>query len=149
MSLLQDFKVYSREDEEKLNAFCEEHGITRCCDEFYFDLNGVHYRISRFKIKISDTSGRGGIPKAKFRFQTDTVYFQAKRNMVRLIYNSLVAGYSEEDIKKELERRQAKSKVPPPPKVEPEPLPPGDEEEEVYEEPISKSDLISDLLRRR
>ena len=141
MSRLQDFRVYSREDEAKLNAFCKEHNITRCGDEFYFDLDGVQYRISRYKIQATDPKVVHGIPKPKPLYQKQTIYFQAKRNMVRLIYNSLVAGYSEEDIKKELERRKAKAKIPPPPKEE---TPPGVEEVQHQ----VKTDIISDLLKR-
>lgn len=144
---MQDFKVYSREDEDKLNAFCKEHNITRNNDEFYFELEGVQYRISRYSIGMSSTQTRGLKNPKKFSYQKPTVYFKAKRNMVRLIYNSLVAGYSEKEIREELARRNAKkAKV----------TPPGSNSKS---EPVVQyqstpsvntgSDIINDLLKRR
>ena len=140
---LQDFKVYSKEDEDKLNAFCKEHNIQRNNDEFYFELNNVQYRISRYSIVSSSTQSRGLKNPNRFKFQKPTIYFKAKRNMVRLIYNSLVAGYSEEEIKNELVRRNAKKSKPTPPVSKPERV--------IQSTPSvnTGSDLINDLLKRR
>lgn len=159
-----DWRVYTEEDENDLNAFCEEHGITRIADEFYFTHNNIKYRISRYAIKITDPEKRHIVVQR--RAETPTIQFKAKRSLVKAIWKAVVSGHTEEEIREALEKRGAEQpktlKVKAPrgrPKKKKEPVAQPSVGEELKQstvcqikQPVKKptqQDLINSLLRRR
>ena len=129
---MKGYRVYSQEEEDKLNEFCKEHNIKRSGDEFMFEINHRRYRISRYAIKVSDTNKNAyKVAKAK---PMSIVYIKAKRSEVIDIYNSIVENGKYIPIKKE-----PKNPTPPP-------------HEEVHHEESSRekqNSLINNLLNYR
>lgn len=84
-----------RLENEKVDKFCEDHNITRVGQEFYFELFGLSFRISRFGPKVS-----GAISlKEKLLClenqsvdKSDVIHIKgAKKDIIR-IYTDLVNG---------------------------------------------------------
>lgn len=115
------YQVYSKQDEDELNKYCLENHIKRVKDEFYFELNGQKYRISRYSVTVSNSSS---IPSfVSERAKNPTVYIKGKRSEVKQIYESIKDGSyfkkKEEEVKvKEAEIVEEAAKPDPHDKVE-------------------------------
>lgn len=90
---LDQFRVYSKEDEQRLNQFCKDNQITRNQDEFYFEIDEQKYRISRYTVKVSKESI---IQLGAFKMHKPTIYIKAKRSEVERIYKTLKWGTEKE-----------------------------------------------------
>ena len=97
-------KAQAKEFAAKMNeidAFCEEHSIRASLsnDSYYFNLNGIHYRVSNHTIEASNSHAYNALgeqvrdlyhPEGR---EENTVYITAGKTRIIEIYNDLEAGY--------------------------------------------------------
>ena len=155
-----------RLENEKIDKFCTEHNITRVGQEFYFELFGLSFRISRFGPKVS-----GAISlKEKLLClenqsvdKSDVIHIKgAKKDIIR-IYTDLVNGIeldydgsrvNGEPIEPEVKPAKAQPTV-----FEKQPVAAVPDEPKVQEEPkttiqyqdrtAERNKALNDLFKRR
>lgn len=98
-------KAAKKEFAAKMNEienFCAAHGISASLsqDSYYFNFNGVNYRISNHSVEASNRGAFDeltGEQKREFYHQTGkddkTIYIHAGKTRIIEIYNDIVAGY--------------------------------------------------------
>lgn len=87
------YRVYSDAEEEHLNTFCQENHITRNGDEYYFEIRGQKYRISRYVVKASKELV---FKSGSYSEHKPMIYIKARRADVERIYLTLKNGTEEE-----------------------------------------------------
>lgn len=87
---------------QEINEFCIENGISQSLrgDSYYFNLNGVNYRVSNHTIEASNKKAFNQYgeqirdvyhPNGR---DADTVYITASKTRIIEIYNDIKNGYS-------------------------------------------------------
>ena len=85
----------------RIKEFCDNNGISysKTCDSYYFQINGVNYRVSNHTIETSNFRAYDEFGN-KIRDlyhpdgrEEDTVYITASKTRIIDIYNDLKAGY--------------------------------------------------------
>lgn len=77
---------------EEIDKFCAENEISRSytSDSYYFEINGINYRISNHSIEASNLHSNGAYHNDGRR--DDTIYIHASKTRIIEIYNALKAG---------------------------------------------------------
>ena len=95
-------KIFAQKMEE-IDAFCAANGISASAsnDSYYFNLNGVNYRVSNHTIEASNAHAYDKITGQQIRplyhssyREEDTIYIHASKTRIIDIYNDLKAGYA-------------------------------------------------------
>ena len=86
----REFAVLMSEIEE----FCYENGISQSLssDSYYFELNGIRYRVSNHSVEASYRNSGGKWHEGGR--EADAVYIHASKTRIMDIYNDLKCGYS-------------------------------------------------------
>lgn len=98
-------KTAAKEFADKMNEiekFCKENGISSSNnkDSYYFELNGINYRVSNHSIEASNRAAYNELTGEKKRElyhdterNSETIYIHASKTRIIDIYNDLKDGY--------------------------------------------------------
>lgn len=77
---------------EEIDKFCTENKISRSytSDSYYFEINGINYRVSNHSIETSNLHSNGAYHNDGRR--DDTIYIHASKTRIIEIYNALKSG---------------------------------------------------------
>lgn len=86
---------------DEVAQFCNTHGIehSRNFDSFYFEINGVKYRVSNHSVEASNAKAfneYGEQVRPEYHEngrEAGTVYIHASKTRIIEVYNDLKAGY--------------------------------------------------------
>jgi hypothetical protein len=146
------------EENSKIAKFCEEHNITWAKQEFFFELFGLSFRVSRFGPKVS---GAISLHEKLLCLEntsvdkSDVIHIKgAKKDIIR-IYNDLVNGieldYDGSRVNGEPIEPEVKPQpvvIPDEPKVQEEPAP-EPKPIQYQDRTAERNKAINDLFRRR
>lgn len=102
------FKSYTKEENDLLIQFCKDNNIKNIrMEEFFFELNGKSYRISRFRpSRLTTGENTHPLPWEVSANKCDIVFIKARRSQVMDIYNALKEGRDLSTLKKKKIKRE-------------------------------------------